>query len=120
SVTAVQRMRVKSVIISPRDHAVTSRTVTVSGWAWSGDGAITRVEVGLDGGNDWRDATLGAPASAYAWTPWSCTVVLPRAGRFVLRSRATDASGATQPDHIVWNRLGYGNNAVRQVVITAE
>lgn len=120
SVTAVQRMRVKSVIVSPADGAATSRAVTVTGWAWSGDGAIARVEVGLDGGNDWREATLGAAASAHAWTPWSCAVTLPRAGRFVLRSRATDATGATQPDQIHWNRLGYGNNAVRQVVITAD
>lgn len=120
SVTPVQRMRVKSVITAPVEGAVTARTVTVTGWAWSGDGAITRVEVGLDGGNDWREATLGTPVSAEAWTPWSCTLALPRVGRFVLRSRATDASGATQPDQIVWNRLGYGNNAVRQVVITAE
>jgi hypothetical protein len=45
---------------------------------------------------------------------------LPRAGRIVLRSRATDASGAVQPDVIVWNRLGYGNNAIRQVVVEVD
>ena len=29
-----------------------------------------------------------------------------------LRARATDAAGNVQPDVPVWNRLGYGNNAV--------
>jgi hypothetical protein len=34
-----------------------------------------------------------------------------------VRSRATDATGATQPERIVWNRLGYGNNAIRGVAV---
>jgi len=36
---------------------------------------------------------------------------------YTRRSRATDSTGAVQPDAIVWNRLGYGNNAIRLVVI---
>jgi DMSO/TMAO reductase YedYZ molybdopterin-dependent catalytic subunit len=116
-VLPVTRMRVKSIIQSPTDGAVCERQVTVFGWAWSGDGSIVRVEVGVDGGDQWQDAILGVPASAYAWTPWQLTLELPRSGRFVLRSRATDATGAVQPDAIVWNRLGYGNNAIRHVVI---
>ncbi len=113
----VTRMRVKSIIREPVEGAVCERRVTVFGWAWSGDGPITRVEVGVDGGDQWHDAALGTPASVFAWTPWQLVVELPRSGRFVLRSRATDATGAVQPDAIVWNRLGYGNNAIRQVVI---
>jgi len=35
----------------------------------------------------------------------------------MLRSRATDASGAVQPDVIEWNSLGYGNNAVRAIPV---
>ena len=91
--------------------------VHVSGWAWSGDGNITRVELGLDGGETWLPATLGQATSEFAWTPWSIELTLPRPGRFVLRSRASDSSGATQPDRVTWNRLGYGNNAIRHIVI---
>jgi DMSO/TMAO reductase YedYZ molybdopterin-dependent catalytic subunit len=116
-VSPVTRMRVKSIIQTPTEGAVCERRVTVSGWAWSGDGRIARVEVGVDGGDQWQDAELGTPASAHAWTPWQLALELPRSGRFVLRSRATDATGAVQPDAIVWNRLGYGNNAIRHVVI---
>jgi hypothetical protein len=32
----------------------------------------------------------------------------------VLRSRAFDANGATQPDEPEWNELGYGANGVLQ------
>lgn len=116
-ITPVTRMRVKSIITSPADGDAVAREFVARGWAWSGDGAITRVEVGLDGGESWRDATLGAPVSAHVWTPWECALQTPRGGRFSLRSRATDASGVTQPDRITWNRLGYGNNAVRTIVV---
>jgi len=117
SVTPVSRMRVKSMITTPDEGARVSRHFVARGWAWSGYGAITRVEVGLDGGDSWSDATLGIPESPHAWTPWECALQTTRVGRFSLRSRATDASGATQPDHIIWNQLGYGNNAVRTSII---
>jgi DMSO/TMAO reductase YedYZ molybdopterin-dependent catalytic subunit len=119
-VAPVDRMRVKSIITSPLDGAHSGRRVAVEGWAWSGNGAITAVEVCVDGGNAWQPAVLGASVSAHAWTPWHMVLELPRAGRIVLRSRATDASGAVQPDVIVWNRLGYGNNAIRQVVVEVD
>ncbi len=116
-VVPVTRMRVKSIITSPTDGGRSARALHVRGWAWSGFGAITRVEVGLDGGDRWQDATLGVSESPHAWTAWECVMQAPRIGRVSLRSRATDASGATQPDAITWNRLGYGNNAVRTVIV---
>jgi DMSO/TMAO reductase YedYZ molybdopterin-dependent catalytic subunit len=115
--TPVSRALVKSMIVSPAPESVTARDTTLRGWAWSGFGAITRVEVAV--GDTWHDATLGVAASPYAWTPFELPVVLP-AGDVVLRSRATDASGAVQPERIVWNSLGYGNNAVRAVVLRVE
>ena len=118
--TPVSTMRVKSIISSPRDGATIGREVTVRGWAWSGDGAITRVEVAVDGGTLWRDATVGMASSPYAWTPWEYSVTFPRSGRFVLRVRASDSAGNTQPEAIVWNRLGYGNNAVRHTIVLVE
>ncbi len=116
-ISPVTRMRVKSIITSPTDAARCGRDLTVRGWAWSGSGGITRVQIGADGGDTWQDAVIGTPASRYAWTPFEAVVHAPCAGRFSLRSRATDATGATQPDVISWNRLGYGNNAVRTIVI---
>lgn len=118
--TPVSTMRVKSIVSSPSDGATIGREATVRGWAWSGDGAIARVEVAVDGGTPWRDATLGTASSQYAWTPWEYHVTFPRRGRFVLRVRATDSAGHTQPDAIVWNRLGYGNNAVRHTIVLVE
>lgn len=114
----VTRMRVKSAIVSPADgDVVDERKLRVWGWAWSGEGAITRVEVAIDGGDTWRDARLLPPASPHAWTRWELDWDVPQPGRYVLRSRATDAAGHVQPDEAPWNPLGYGNNAVRTVIV---
>jgi len=75
------------------------------------------VQVAVNG--TWHEATLGTADSAYAWTPFTLALPLP-AGVVELRSRATDASGATQPDTIAWNSLGYGNNAVRAVQVVVR
>ena len=113
----VSRIRVKSMTTSPQHgESVRLGEIEITGWAWSGDGPITRVEVALDGGSTWRDAELSVPESEFAWTRWSLRWEPDHPGRHAVRSRATDAAGNTQPDAIMWNRLGYGNNAVRPVV----
>jgi DMSO/TMAO reductase YedYZ molybdopterin-dependent catalytic subunit len=117
----VTRMRVKSLITSPADGGSFERgVIEIAGWAWSGNGRIVRVEVAVDGGGGWCDAELHDSSSDHAWVPWSLQWVADQPGRHVLRSRATDSAGNSQPDVISWNRLGYGNNAVRASVITVE
>ncbi len=115
--TPVSRALVKSMIVSPAPDSGCGADTEIRGWAWSGHGAITEVQVAVNG--VWHEAVLGTAASAYAWTPFALTVRLP-AGDVELRSRATDASGATQPDAIEWNSLGYGNNAVRAVRVSVH
>lgn len=119
TVEPVTRMRVKSAITWPSDGSSVPREFVVEGWAWSGSAPVTRVELAIDGGETWRDAELDAAQSPYAWRAWRCAVRLPRGGRYTLRSRATDATGAVQPATVRWNRLGYGNNAVRSIVVEA-
>lgn len=113
----VRTARVKSLIVSPAPGDTCDARDVVRGWAWSGDGAITRVEVAVNG--QWYHAELGVPDSPHAWTPFSLAVTLPT-GEVTLSSRATDSSGAVQPERIVWNRLGYGNNAVRSQRVTVR
>jgi len=119
----VTTARVKSIITSPLDGSTSGRELVVRGWAWSGAAGIARVEVGvnLGQGETWRDAELGTAASRYAWTPFSLPLVLPvfsgAPQTVTLATRATDATGAVQPEQIVWNRLGYGNNAIRRCTV---
>lgn len=111
---------IKSVIFSPlpNDHPK-GGTVTISGVAFNdGLATITMVEVSIDGGKTWRNATIAAPESPWAWHHWSLSADLPP-GEHVLASRATDTLGRTQPiDGLSrWNPRGYEWNGVERVTI---
>jgi hypothetical protein len=86
--------------------------VVVQGVAWSGERRVVLVEVAVDGGENWKPATLLEVPSPSAWVRWAFTWEEAKRGRHTLRARATDEAGETQPEVAQWNRLGYGNNAV--------
>lgn len=116
----VRAMRPRALITTPtEDETLAPGAVMVRGKAWSGNGAITAVEVSIDGAGEWQAATLEPPTAANTWQDWSFawTVGAQEIGRHVIRARATDASGATQPDLPEWNRLGYGNNAAQVLIV---
>jgi DMSO/TMAO reductase YedYZ molybdopterin-dependent catalytic subunit len=93
----------------------------LTGRAWSGRGAITEVEVSVDGARTWLQAALGEPLSDYAWRPWTFEWDATAAGEHELCVRATDAAGNVQPTGQSWNREGVENNAVQRVrVIVGE
>jgi DMSO/TMAO reductase YedYZ molybdopterin-dependent catalytic subunit len=115
----VRRMRVKSLIVTPGNGSfVPAGDIAVSGWAWSGEGYISGVEVSTSGDGPWYAADVTSPESPHAWCPWVVSVPIPNPGRYVLRTRARDSSGAVQPDSPSWNRFGYGNNAIQQIAIS--
>lgn len=112
----VTRTAVRALITEPaRDETVVQGEVTVRGVAWSGHAPVTRVEV--DVGNGWHDARLLDQPLPYAWRRWELGTQLNTVGQVVLRARASDASGRTQPEIAAWNRLGYGNNAFHSLPI---
>jgi hypothetical protein len=89
----------------------------LEGRAWSGHGAITGVEVGIDG--KWLPAQLEQPAGGYAWRKWTMPWVADPGGH-ELSCRATDATGATQPLEQHWNYQGMGNNVVQRISVRVE
>lgn len=114
-------MRPRAQITDPAPHAkIPAGPYTVRGKAWSGTGPVTSVEVSLTGEGDWHRARLALPAGQYEWQDWSFDWQAAGAGRHTLRARATDVAGNTQPEVPVWNRLGYGNNAVEVIYIVVH
>lgn len=114
----VRAMRPKALITDPaEDESLSPGTITVRGKAWSGASPVTAVEVSIDGAGEWRPAQLTAPTGPYSWQDWSFAWDAREVGRHVIRARATDSAGATQPDLPEWNRLGYGNNAAQVLVV---
>jgi len=111
----VTRMRVRSLITSPEADAEVRRgEIAVRGVAWSGEAPIARVEVSA-GGGPWQDARLLGAQDPYGCALWEARVRLNESG--VLRARATDGAGHTQPELAEWNKLGYGNNSIHQVQV---
>ncbi len=116
----VSTMRPRALITTPEaDETLAPGTITVRGKAWSGNGPITSVEVSIDGAGPWQAANLQPPTSANTWQDWwfDWTLTANEVGRHVIRARAIDSTGATQPDQPEWNRLGYGNNAAQVLVV---
>ena len=93
-----QVMDVKSVITFPTtgDKLSEKGFYEIRGLAWSGRGKIKEVDVSVDGGHNWKRATLSTDPLSKAFVaftfPWhwdgSQTVIL---------SRSTDEAGLVQP-----------------------
>lgn len=110
----VTTMPVRALVTNPLSGQSLARGKhTIRGWAWSGAGSVTRVEVGIDDEDSWRPAQLAAPVSPHAWQAWTLEWEATEVGRHLIRARASDSAGAVQPDRPAWNSLGYGNNAVQ-------
>ena len=92
-------MEAKSVITRPSGGmrlGAGAGLYEIEGFAWSGNGTITAVDITLDGGATWQPATLDAPvldkcltSFRYRWD-W-------RGGPAMIASRALDSTGYVQP-----------------------
>ncbi len=119
-------MDAKSVITWPSagDRLAGPGAYEIRGFAWSGRGSITRLEVSTDGGATWVDAALQAPILAKSFTRFTSPFAWD--GRpAVLLSRATDDTGYVQPAHkaLVAARgffSEYHNNAIQPWRIAAD
>jgi hypothetical protein len=119
-VLPVREMPVKSIISSPvAGSIVDAGNQTVTGYAWSGHGAIERVEISFDGGHSWEPADIVESAGPLAWVrfayQWNA-----KPGPARLRSRATDARGLVQPEKPLWNAKGYLNNSIYELALTVH
>ena len=118
----VQRLLPRALMIPPGvpDYMTRKRFVEPSehvleGRAWSGQGPVVKVEVSVDGGASWSEATLDQAASPFGWRRWTFRWDATRPGEHELWARATDARGNTQPVDQNWNAEGVQNNAVQRV-----
>ncbi|MEN9799395.1 MAG: hypothetical protein RL653_3091 [Pseudomonadota bacterium] len=108
-------MPVKSVITSPLDGAtLASGALEVRGVAFSGTSGIRTVEISVDGGNTWTATDLEGEPGMGRWQLFRKKVdVTP--GTWTVLARATDESGARQPETAEWNPSGYYWNAWHRV-----
>lgn len=92
-------MDAKSVVTSPSPQSPITHgpgPLVITGLAWSGRGAITRVDVSKDGGKTWETARLAKPGEKMALTRFYLDTEWD-GGEMLLQSRAMDDTGYVQP-----------------------
>ena len=123
---------INSAICKPQAEAeLKAGKTTLRGYATSGGGrSVERVDVSIDGGENWLTAELLDPKkdasgepnpSEWAWRFWQCEAELT-AETNELIVRAYDAAANTQPDNIapLWNFKGYMNNGWHRIKVRVE
>ena len=92
-------MDAKSIITSPSPQAPIQHgpgPLVITGLAWSGRGAITRVDVSKDGGKNWETARLAKPGERMALTRFYLDTTWD-GQEMLLQARAMDETGYVQP-----------------------
>ncbi len=125
--TPLTRMLPRALAVPPgipdffsRERIVAPGRCLLQGRAWSGWAPVAAVEVSVDGGATWAEATLARDVpSPWAWCRWSYGWEA-RAGRYELCARARDEAGNEQPLEPGWNVGGYANNAVQRVPVVVR
>ncbi len=122
--TPVTRMAPRALLVPPgipdfhsRARTLDPGQIVIEGRAWSGVAPVESVEVSVDDGGSWGEATLLPGESRWAWRRWTYEWNATP-GECVLSCRARDAAGNVQPNEPPWNLGGYANNAVQRVPVT--
>ena len=117
----IKRYNVRSFITSLEDGAKVKvgTPVSVRGIAFDGGSGIRQISFSDDDGRTWRDAELGKDLGKYSFREWTAQFTPKQAGRFVLKSKATNLLGQSQPDNATWNPPGYMRNVIEAVHINA-
>ena len=113
----ISRYNVKSVITSPKDgsHLNPMQPTEIIGVAFDGGKGIQAVDISVDRGRTWKQATLHRADNRYAWTLWSFAITPQPSGTLTIMSKATSTTGDTQPMQATWNPGGYQYNAIDSI-----
>jgi len=117
----IMRYNVRSFITSLADGAPVKlgENITVRGLAFDGGYGIRQVLFSEDDGRTWREAELGNDLGKYSFRQWTIPLEAKKAGPLVLKVKATNRIGQSQPMEPLWNPAGYMRNVVETVHVTA-
>jgi len=91
-------VKTESRIDEPGDHAILNvGPANIRGMAFAGDRGIQKVEVSVDDGKTWREATIFENPSpdGFSWVFWTLPWVFAQ-GTYKIVVRATDGTGEVQ------------------------
>jgi sulfane dehydrogenase subunit SoxC len=119
-------MDAKSVVTGPSPQAPLKfkGQNVITGIAWSGRGAISRVDVTLDGGRNWRAARIDGPVLPMAATRFYVDFDW-QGEELMIQSRAMDETGYVQPTKEALRQVRgtnsiYHNNGIQTWLVRAN
>ncbi len=117
----ISKINLHSIFVEPDagEHVKTGKACLVEGLAFDDGTGVQKVELSLDNGTTWAEATLNAPLGKYSWRRWKYDWTPKTAGLYHLCVRATDVTGKTQPDK-QWNRSGYARGFIEHLEVKVE
>ncbi len=90
-------VKLSSRIDLPGDRGLISTPrYTMKGIVFNGRLKIYKVEVSIDAGKTWNDATVRLKLSPHTWTPWSYEWTIPKSGEYTIMARAPNEQGVVQ------------------------
>lgn len=87
---------------SSLSSSLPGRVATIGGIAFAGTRGISKVQVSVDDGNTWKDASIKEPLSQYSWVIWAADLSLPgqSSNEYKVTVRATDDAGNVQTSEV--------------------
>jgi DMSO/TMAO reductase YedYZ molybdopterin-dependent catalytic subunit len=115
----IKRYNVRSFITSHPDGSEIKKgaAAEVKGIAFDGGYGIKTVLFSSDDGRTWSEAELGRDLGKYSFRGWTARFTPDQSGPRVLKVRAINRIGQTQPDEPLWNPAGYMRNVVEEVQV---
>ena len=111
-VRPMAEMPVKSLIAAPRENeTLPAGRATIAGYAWSGYGAVARVEVSVDGGTTWNGAACGTGRPPFLGALFELGMGGPAGAASPARPRDR-RTGQPAAGLAAWNGKGYGQNSI--------
>ncbi|TDF80232.1 molybdopterin-dependent oxidoreductase [Pseudomonas sp. H9] len=116
----ISKLPVRSFITSVKHGDVLPRnqSVMLKGIAFDGGAGVNKVEVSVDGGRRWREATLGEDLGRFSFREWTLPLTFDAKGATQLMVRATNQAGETQSLKADWNPGGYRRHVVETTHVT--
>ena len=116
----IGRFNVRSFITSLKngEQVRAGQALGVRGITFDGGQGIREVAWSADGGQTWREATLGPDLGRYSFREFTFGVTLPK-GSYDLLVRAWNRVGASQSMEALWNPSGYMRNVVEATRVVA-
>jgi len=95
-----------------------NKSVVLKGIAFDGGAGVNKVEISIDGGNVWREATLGQDLGRFSFREWTLAITFTSKGATQLMVRASNSAGETQPLQADWNPAGYRRHVIETSHVT--